>query len=134
MTPSKASGRYSKAKGASWELAVARALGGKRRNRTGAKDQGDIEFDPRFVVEAKAEARYDFPGYLREAETERQNAEATYGVAWVKPKGVADALRGWVLMTGATFKAMHAEIQALRAENERLGNVVDVLTERRQGG
>jgi hypothetical protein len=60
------------------------------------------------VIEAKNQKSLDFPGWLREAEAERQNAKADYGVVVAKRrgKGAADA---YVVMTLADFARLWKE-------------------------
>lgn len=95
----------SKAKGTSWESAIAAALVEEgyphveRRALQGALDRGDIAGIPGVVIEAKNVATITVGQFIKEAETERENAHAEIGVAWVKLRGKASALDGAILMS-----------------------------------
>jgi hypothetical protein len=96
-------------KGTKAETAVVGALRpsypmAERRAKTGAKDTGDIGgVDPRLVLEVKACATYDLPGWLREADVERTNAHAQLGAVWFKLRGKTDPLEWPVMMRGRFF-------------------------------
>lgn len=60
----------------------------ERRVQSGANDKGDIAGVPNTVVEVKNQATYKISEWLRETETERQNAKADLGLLVIKPKGV----------------------------------------------
>ena len=81
---------------------------------SGNADKGDLhglKMKGRpVVVECKDRARYDFQGWLREAEVERGNADAEYGVVLCHLKGVGAKRFGEnaVVMTLDTFLAMIA--------------------------
>ena len=83
-----------RAKGTAAETAVANYLRfqgwpyAERRALSGALDKGDITGTPGLVWEVKAGARLDIPGWLRETETEKINANAAHGILVVKPVGV----------------------------------------------
>lgn len=102
-------------KGTAWASEIVRFLqargwpNAERRAQTGAHDRGDIAGVVGIVIEAKAEARIDLPGYLREAAVEAANARARHGVAWVKRRGKTSAGDGYVVMDGETFAALLAE-------------------------
>lgn len=99
----------SKVKGTAAETAVVTTLVEEgwphveRRALKGALDRGDVAGIPGVMVEVKAEARYDLPGYLREVEAERAHDNADVGVAWVKLRGKTDPRKWAVLMTGEQF-------------------------------
>jgi hypothetical protein len=101
--------------GTAWESEIVRHLNNagwihaERRRLAGALDKGDIAGIPGVVIEAKNTTGYDIAGALDEAETERQNAEANYGVAWIKRKGKPTAADGFVVMDGATFTRLLKE-------------------------
>lgn len=107
MTRSRASAR---AAGTRTETLVARylaaALGDdriERRARSGGKDRGDITGlrcpAGRVVVEVKDTSRLDIAGWLREAEVERANDDATIGLVVAKRRGIGDPGSQLVLMT-----------------------------------
>ena len=84
-----------------------------RRVKTGAKDRGDIAGlrmrGKRVVVECKDYGgRHRLPEWLKEAETERGNDDAAYGVVIWKRRGTADPAEQYVTMTAETFMAMVA--------------------------
>ena len=81
---------------------------------SGNADKGDVHglhiHGKKVVVECKDEGRYDIPGWLREAETERGNADAEYGVCLFHLKGVGPKRFGEnaVVMTYDTLLAIAA--------------------------
>lgn len=106
----------SKRKGSEFEGQVARYLAQaldddriERRTLGGVNDRGDIAGvkinDKRAVLECKAEKTLRVPEYLREAESERKNDGAAFGIVVSKRRGVGEARTGeqLVLMTLETF-------------------------------
>lgn len=84
-----------------------------RRVKTGAKDKGDIAGvrmrGKRVVIECKDYGgQHKLPEWLKEAETERGNDDAAYGVVIWKRRGTADPAEQFVTMTAETFMAMVA--------------------------
>ena len=84
-----------------------------RRVKTGAKDRGDIAGlrmrGKRVVVECKDYGgQHKLPEWLKEAEAERGNDDAAYGVVVWKRRGTADPAEQYVTMTAETFMAMVA--------------------------
>ena len=84
-----------------------------RRVKTGAKDRGDIAGlrmrGKRVVVECKDYGgQHRLPKWLKEAETERGNDDAEYGIVAWKRRGTADPAEQYVTMTAETFMAMVA--------------------------
>lgn len=81
----------------------------ERRVRNGAKDRGDIggvrnEFTGgAVVIECKDTARMELPKWWREAQTERTNDGAEFGIIMHKRHGEADPAQQWVTMDAATF-------------------------------
>lgn len=75
----------------------------ERRALAGANDKGDIAGIRGVVIEAKAVATYDIPGWLRETSVERENAGAWLGVCWAKLRGKADPADCAVIMSGEQF-------------------------------
>ena len=85
-----------------------------RQVKTGPRDTGDIRgvsMGGRGVaVECKDYAgRHELPQWLREAEAERANRGAAYGVVTWKRRGTADPAEQYVTMTLGTFAAMLAD-------------------------
>jgi Holliday junction resolvase len=80
----------SRDKGTSWETQLVRFLQqhgwplAERRARRGTRDAGDIAGIAGVCIEAKAEKRIALAEYLDETETEKANAGAALGVAWIK--------------------------------------------------
>lgn len=84
-----------------------------RRVKTGAKDRGDIAGvrlrGERVVIECKDYGgRHRLPEWLKEADVERGNDDAAYGVVVWKRRGTADPAKQYVTMTAETFMAMVA--------------------------
>jgi len=101
-----------KARGTRWESQVVDYLLSRgfkyaeRRSLAGARDKGDITGIPGLVIECKSQQRHSLAEWCDEAETERENAGAEYGVAWIKRRGRTSAGAGYVLMDGMTFTAL----------------------------
>jgi hypothetical protein len=98
----------SKARGTAWESSIVTYLAQfwphvERRVQAGANDKGDIAGIPGVVIEAKNCQRIELAGWLKEAETERDNAGEIIGAVWAKRKGKSSAGDGYVVMSGATF-------------------------------
>ena len=74
------------------------------------KDLGDIRgvkfFGHKIVLELKDVARMDLPGWLREAEAERGNADALAGLVVHKRHGKGHPKDQYVTMTLETLVAM----------------------------
>lgn len=104
-----------KQKGTRWESAIVEFLTGlgwvnaERRALHGTQDKGDIAGIPGVVIEAKSQARHSLAEWLTEAETERINAGARIGVAWIKRRGFTSPGKGYVLMSGDTFTELLKE-------------------------
>ena len=84
-----------------------------RRVKTGAKDRGDIAGlrmrGKRVVVECKDYGgQHRLPKWLDEADVERGNDDAEYGIVAWKRRGVADPAEQYITMTAETFVAMVA--------------------------
>lgn len=105
----------SKAKGTAWESAIVTYLRdngvphAERRALAGTLDRGDIAGIPGIVIEAKSAARLDLAGWLAEAEQERVNDHATYGIVWAKRTGKTSPADGYVVMSGATLVQLLTE-------------------------
>lgn len=99
----------SKAKGTAWETTVCdylRALGWvhvERRALHGTSDRGDVAGIPGVVIEAKNEKTMALAGWVDEAEQERANDHAEYGVVWHHRRGKASPAAAYVTMSGDTF-------------------------------
>lgn len=111
----------SKAKGTAAETAVVRYLQSagfaqsERRALNGDQDRGDIAGLPGVVIEVKNCARQELPGWVAEAERERDNDRATLGVVWHKARGRSNPADWFVTMSGAQFAALLREQQGLEA-------------------
>ncbi|MFJ4794000.1 hypothetical protein [Kitasatospora purpeofusca] len=110
-----------KRRGTAWESAVRDYLNGeldllgadgkvrdpffwgnaRRPAQEGSKDVGDVHLVP-FVLECKDVKSPSVPGFLRQAETEAENAGFPFGVAIVKTRGAATR-RGKVYFTVSTW-------------------------------
>lgn len=99
----------SRQKGTSWETDIVNALisygiRAKRNPLAGAKDQGDIDLYPLpVVIEAKNCRDMKLAEWIQEAEEERINAHALFGVVWHKRMRKASPHDAYVTMTGNTF-------------------------------
>lgn len=98
----------------------------ERRAKSGARDRGDIAGvrhpgGGRVVIECKDTAKLDLPGWLREAERERLNDGAEFGVAMFKKRGTAVPGEQYVVMDAATFaRLLGGAIPAPAGEPEPL--------------
>lgn len=104
--------------GTAAETAVVRYLrtagwpGAERRALTGALDQGDVTGTPGICWEVKARKKpvsdLDVAAWMDEAETERRNAHADYGLLVVRRAGVgaANAGRWWAYMAAGDVAAL----------------------------
>lgn len=112
-----------KAKGTAWESAIVAYLNerldlepfgpdsARRVPQMGRADVGDIHIRP-VVVEAKNVASIDLPSFIRQANTECDNAGPNYryGVAVVKKRG-ANVKDAYAVMDLATFTEILAELR-----------------------
>lgn len=95
--------------GTAWESAIITylkehgVLHAERRTLAGSGDRGDIAGIPGVVIEAKNVARMDLSGWLDEAEKERANDGAEFGVVWHKKKGKTSPGAAYVTMDGSSF-------------------------------
>ncbi len=100
-----------KRKGTAWETEIVKTLNEagwphvERRTVEGVNDRGDIAGLPGLVIEAKDHGQLRFSEWLVEAERERINAHAEFGVVWAKRRGKASAKDAYVVMTGDQFIA-----------------------------
>lgn len=105
----------SKAKGTKHESSIVdvlRAFGwphAERRTLGGVNDRGDIAGLIGVVIEAKATARPDIPGWLRELDVEIANDGAATGAVWAKAVGKAHAKDGYIVMRPAAWLALLKE-------------------------
>lgn len=84
-----------------------------RQVKTGNKDKGDIRgvylHTKPLVIECKDYGgRHQLPEWLEEAETERGNADAEYGIVVWKRRGTQDPAEQYVSMTLETLAQMIA--------------------------
>lgn len=111
--------RTAKDAGTRFERLVADYLAGRlgsdidRQVKTGSDDTGDIRgvsmAGRGIAIECKDyQGRHELPKWLREAETERRNRGAEYGVVVWKRRGTAIPGEQFVTMTLETFAAMLA--------------------------
>jgi hypothetical protein len=114
----------SKRKGSAFEAATANYLAEalqddriERRVLQGVADRGDIAgvrlAGKRVVIECKAEKTLKPAEWLREAEAERVNDSASFGVVVAKRKGVGETrmVDQLVLMTLGTFADILKEVR-----------------------
>lgn len=95
-----------RSKGTAFETKVVRFLNGagfaaRRVVQHGSNDHGDIHIGdvPDVVIEAKNHRRFDFGGWLRQAEREAANANKKVGIVVAKRPGIADPADSYVVMT-----------------------------------
>ncbi len=109
-----------KAKGTAYETAVQRYLAEKfdrfaevvKPRQSSWTDVGDIHVVPVGVVlQAKNVAAHDFSGWLRDVESQRAAAGATYGVVVAKRRGRPVA-ESYVVMTLEQFRSMLDELRS----------------------
>jgi Holliday junction resolvase len=99
----------SRDKGTAWESSIVNYLqqhgwpNAERRARRGNHDAGDVAGVAGVCIEAKAEKRIALAEYVTETETERVNANAALGVAWIKRPRKGSPADAYVVMTGAQF-------------------------------
>jgi hypothetical protein len=97
-----------KKKGTAWESDIVRFLKengvpyAERRALGGTEDRGDIAGIPGIVIEAKSGALH-LAAWVAEAEAERVNDGADFGIVWAKRPGKASPADGYAIMTGATL-------------------------------
>lgn len=97
-----------RAKGTAWESAIIDYLNKsgfdtERRALHGVNDCGDISGLRGVVVEAKNCKTMTLSTWIDEAEVERLNDDARFGVVWHHRRGVSSPAGGYVTMTGSTF-------------------------------
>lgn len=106
MTRNRASAKKA---GTAWESEIVRTLieygwpHAERRRLNGSHDKGDIAGVPGVVIEAKNTKAIDLAGAVTEANREAANAGARIGAAWLKRRGKANAINGYVVLDGITF-------------------------------
>ena len=71
----------------------------ERRSLHGTADKGDITGCGPIVFECKNHKTYSLSEWMRETETEKQNATADIGVLVVKRAGVGDPARQYAVLT-----------------------------------
>lgn len=104
----------SRAKGTSWESAWVAylrdngVLHAERRALAGNVDRGDIAGIPGIVLECKSGA-FHLAEWLAEAEQERINDRADFGIVLAKRAGKASPADGYAILSGAAL------VQLLRA-------------------
>ena len=114
--------RTAKDAGTRFERLVADYLAGRlgadidRQVKTGSHDTGDIRgvsvAGRGIAIECKDyQGRHELPKWLREAETERRNRGADYGVVVWKRRGTAIPGEQFVTMTLETFAAFEVDTE-----------------------
>lgn len=99
-----------------WADYASRRLGAdiERRVKNGKNDRGDIAglriMGKRVVVECKNHQRMELPGWLKEADVEKGNDDAEYGIVAHKRRGCGEKSFGgnYVTMDTDTFLAIVA--------------------------
>ena len=105
----------SKRKGTAWESEIVnylRLVGvphAERRALAGAKDRGDIAGIPGVVIECKSAARVELAAWVDEAETERENDGAEYGIVAIKRRGRGSGGDGYAVLPVASLVALLRE-------------------------
>jgi len=93
-----------KQKGTAFETLIVRYLAehgfphAERRALAGVNDLGDITGTPGIVWECKNHKTMSFSEWLQEAETERVNANADYGIVVAKRRGRGDAAEQYAVL------------------------------------
>jgi hypothetical protein len=86
-----------RARGASWEGAVAGYVGGVRARVTNP-DTGDITGLKGVVVECKAQGRFELQFWMRQLQAQVDEAKADLGLLAIKSKGHTQASEGlWLI-------------------------------------
>lgn len=125
--------KSAKKAGASFETAITNYLSWalnddrvERRHLTGTQDRGDITGvmldGQRVVIECKNTSRMNVSEHLREAELERGNDDATYGIVVQKRHGIGITTRETVgqqlvMMTLEQYALMLNHSQPLGTDN-----------------
>jgi len=81
----------------------------ERRSLAGVNDMGDVSGALGLVFEIKNHKQYKFPEWVKEAEVERINAKADYGIVIAKPNGIGlNSVDQWwaVIPVGAMMKLL----------------------------
>ena len=95
----------SKAKGTAFETLIVNYLRDfypnvERRTLSGVHDKGDIAgTNKKLIWECKDHKTLNFSGWLKEAEIERGNANAEYGIVVAKRRGYGDAGSQYAVLT-----------------------------------
>ena len=95
----------SKAKGTAFETLIVNYLrkfypNVERRTLSGVHDKGDIAgTNKKLIWECKDHKTLNFSGWLKEAEIERGNANAEYGIVVAKRRGHGDAGSQYAVLT-----------------------------------
>ena len=114
-----------KAKGTAAETAVVNYLhsvgfeSAERRTLGGAMDRGDINLSEHLVIEVKDHQTMALAGWVDEANVERTNAGADYGVVWHKRARKGSPADWYVTMDGANFVQLWTDLMGLMDLAER---------------
>lgn len=107
-------------KGTTWESAIVAFLrdngfpNAERRALNGSQDKGDITgLGLPVVNEAKNTKAFTPSTFLDEVHAEMTNADAQYGVAWVKRRGKTSPGDAYVLMDGWQWLAIMKLLERL---------------------
>jgi hypothetical protein len=115
----------SKDRGTKWETNIVGYLrengvpAAERRALAGTQDRGDIAGIPGVVIEAKSATRITLAEWVAEAEQERLNDNARYGIVWAKRAGKTSPAEGYAIMTGAALVALLTEAGYIAAPSAR---------------
>lgn len=98
--------------GTLWEVAIVAALRqrhwphAERRALAGKNDRGDIAGIPGVVIEAKNHKTITLAAWMDELAAEVDNDGADLGALWIKRRGKARAVDGYVVMYPDDFMAL----------------------------
>lgn len=124
----------SRKKGTAWESAIVtylRANGAphaERRALAGNVDRGDIAGVPDVVFEAKSGA-FHLAQWLDEAELERANDHARYGIVWAKRPGKTSPADGYAILSGAALVQLLTEAGYIATPGRRPARDLVVVDE-----
>jgi len=108
-------GKMQRQKGYRWELACRKYFNRWLSKRTVAgTDLPDIELDIeglKVIVECKDQQKLDFSGWLRQADSERRQANADLAIVCAKRRGKAMVGSAYVVMTADDFQWLLTQLE-----------------------